>query len=202
MTVTLDFYYDLVSPNTYMANQVLPDIADRTGARINYIPCFLGAVMKATNNQPPFVTYANVKGKMAYGGIEIERFVKKHDLKKYKFNPHFPLNSLLMMRGAIAAEMDGKLEEYLAAGEKLTWEQGLKMDDPEVFVEGFTSLGFDGAALLEKTQDPAVKAKLIENTEAAVARGIFGVPTYFVGDEMYFGKDRLIDLEEEINAQS
>ncbi|MEO1304325.1 MAG: 2-hydroxychromene-2-carboxylate isomerase [Pseudomonadota bacterium] len=202
MPVTVDFYYDLVSPNTYMANQVVPDLAKRTGAHFNYIPVLLGGIMRATGNTPPFILHAPVKEQMAYGALELERFVKKHALRNYKFNTHFPLNALLMMRGAIAAEHQGKLLEYLKAGERLVWEQGLKMDDPEVFLAGFTAQGLNGAELLESTQDSEVKHGLIANTEAAVARGVFGVPTFFVGDEMYFGKDRLRDLEEEIVARS
>ena len=154
--------------------------------------------MKATGNTPPFILHAPVKEKMAYGALELERFVKRHALRRYKFNTHFPMNSLLMMRGAIAAENQGNLLAYLNAGERLVWELGLKMDDPEVFVAGFTAEGLNGAELLESTQDADVKRRLIANTEAAVARGVFGVPTFFVGDEMYFGKDRLNGLEEEI----
>ena len=198
MSVTVDFYYDLVSPNTYMANQVVPDLAKRTGAQFTYIPVLLGGIMKATGNTPPFILHAPVKEKMAYGALELERFVKRHALRRYKFNTHFPMNSLLMMRGAIAAENQGNLLAYLNAGERLVWELGLKMDDPEVFVAGFTAEGLNGAELLESTQDADVKRRLIANTEAAVARGVFGVPTFFVGDEMYFGKDRLNGLEQEI----
>ena len=198
MSVTVDFYYDLVSPNTYMANQVVPDLAKRTGAQFAYIPVLLGGIMNATGNTPPFILHAPVKEKMAYGALELERFVKRHALRRYKFNTHFPMNSLLMMRGAIAAENQGNLLAYLNAGERLVWEQGLKMDDPEVFVAGFTAEGLNGAELLESTQDADVKRRLIANTEAAVARGVFGVPTFFVGDEMYFGKDRLNGLEQEI----
>ena len=198
MSVTVDFYYDLVSPNTYMANQVVPDLAKRTGAQFTYIPVLLGGIMKATGNTPPFILHAPVKEKMAYGALELERFVKRHALRRYKFNTHFPMNSLLMMRGAIAAENQGNLLAYLNAGERLVWELGLKMDDPEVFVAGFTAEGLNGAELLESTQDADVKRRLIANTEAAVARGVFGVPTFFVGDEMYFGKARLNGLEQEI----
>jgi len=198
MSTAIDFYYDLVSPNTYMANQVLHDVIQRTGATITYIPVLLGAVMKATNNQPPFITFASVKGKMEYAAVELERFVKKHGLANYNFNPNFPLNSLLIMRGAIVAEQDCRLEEYIAVGEKCVWEDGIKMDDPEQFVEALNQNGFDGTQILGRTQDSIVKEKLIANTEAAVDRGIFGVPTFFVGDEMFFGKDRLLNLEEEL----
>ena len=104
------------------------------------------------------------------------------------------------MRGAIAAESDGRLEDYIEAGLKLMWEDGLKMDDQDVFAQAMTAAGFDGPALLERIQDPAVKARLAENTQSAVERGVFGVPSFFVGDDLYFGKDRLAEVEERLSA--
>lgn len=200
MTKTVEFYYDIASPNSYMANKALPEILERTGAKVNYKICLLGGVFKATGNQAPWITFAPVKSKMAFGMLEIQRFINKHFLTNFSMNPHFPLNTLLPMRAAVAAEMEGQLEAFIAAAEALTWEEGVKIDEPEVFVESFTSKGLDGAALLEKTQDPTIKSKLIEYTEAAVERGIFGVPTFFVGDEMFFGKDQLHQVEEELIA--
>lgn len=139
---------------------------------------------------------------MTYNMLEMDRFIKKHGLTEYRLNPHFPLNGLMLSRGAVAAEMNGDLEAYVEAGQKLVWEQGLKMDDPAVFIQGFTAEGLDGAKLAAQTQDQAVKDRLLANTNAAVDRGIFGIPTFFVGDEMFFGKDRLLDLEEEIVLRS
>lgn len=200
MTKTVDFYYDIASPNSYMANKVLPGILERTGAKVNYKICLLGGVFKATGNQAPWLTFAHIKPKMAFGMIEMQRFIKKHALTKFTMNPHFPLNTLLPMRGAVAAEVDGQLEAYIAAMESLTWEEGVKIDDPEIFAESLTAKGLDGADLLAKTQDPAVKSKLIEYTDATVERGIFGVPTFFVGEEMFFGKDQLHLVEEELTV--
>lgn len=202
MTVTIDFIFDFGSPNAYFAHKVLPGIAERTGATINLIPCLLGGIFKATGNQSPIESFGHVKAKVDYGRIETMRFIEKHGLSAFTFNPNFPVNTLMLMRGAIAAEMDGKLEAYVEAGLKCMWEDGLKMDDPDVFVEAMTKAGFDGADLLARTQDPAVKAKLLENTTAAVERGTFGIPTFFVGKEIFFGKDRLPQVEEEVVAQS
>ena len=202
MPAIVEFYYDLASPNAYLANKVLQGICRRTGIKIVYRPVLLGGVFKATNNQAPMVAFAAVKQKIAYTKIEMKRFIEKHGLVDFKMNPHFPLNTLMLSRGAVAAETNGELEAYIAAGEKLVWERGLKMDDPDVFVEGFTSEGLDGARLASQTRDQAVKDKLLDYTNAAVERGIFGVPTFFVGDEMFFGKDRLTDLQEYIEAQS
>jgi 2-hydroxychromene-2-carboxylate isomerase len=202
MAITVDFIFDFGSPNAYFAYRVLPPILERTGAQLNLIPCLLGGIFKATGNQPPMVAFGNVKGKLDYDRLEIERFISKHGLSDFQFNPNFPVNTLVLMRGAIAAEMDGQLVEYVEAGLKHMWEQGRKMDDPEVFVSAMTEAGFDGARLLARTQEPEVKARLVANTEAAVARGAFGIPTFYVGGEMFFGKDRLGQVEEEISARA
>jgi 2-hydroxychromene-2-carboxylate isomerase len=202
MSVTVDFIFDFGSPNAYLAHRILPGIVQRTGATFRYVPCLLGGLFKATGNQPPMVAFGAVKGKLDYEMLENRRFIAKHGLSRFHFNPHFPVNTLMLMRGAIAAEMDDRLADYVEAGLTSMWEQGLKMDDPEIYVEAMTKAGLDGAALLEQTQDPAVKAKLVENTTAAVERGAFGIPTFYVGDEMFFGKDRLGQVEEEIVAAS
>jgi 2-hydroxychromene-2-carboxylate isomerase len=198
MTVKVDFIFDFASPNAYLSYKTLHDIVARTGAELNIIPCLLGGIFKTTGNQAPMVAFAGVKGKMAYEMLETQRFIEKHQLDDFKMNEHFPVNTLLLMRGAIAAEQEGQLLEYIEAGLKAMWEQSLKMDDPEVFVTALTDAGLDGAKLLEQTQDPVVKAKLVANTEAAVQRGAFGIPTFYVGEEMFFGKDRLGQLEAEV----
>ena len=200
MSKTVDFIYDFGSPNAYLAYKPLEGILERTGASVNIIPCLLGGIFKATGNQAPMIAFANIKGKLEYDRIEFNRYVARHKLDKFQFNPNFPVNTLILMRGAIAAEMDGRLTEYVEAGLKAMWEDGLKMDDPDVFVQAMNDAGFDGADLLARTQDPDVKAKLVENTSAAVERGSFGIPTFYVGDEMFFGKDRLDQVEEELQG--
>jgi 2-hydroxychromene-2-carboxylate isomerase len=200
MTPTLDFIFDFGSPNAYLAYRALPPLLERTGADLNVVPCLLGGIFKATGNQSPIVAYGHIKAKIDYDFLEIRRFVAKHRLTAYRFNPHFPVNTLLLMRGAVFAEGTGQLDSYLEAGLRSMWELGLKMDDPEVFVAAMNDAGLDGAAILAATQEPAVKARLIENTAEAVERGAFGVPTFYVGDEMYFGKDRLGDVEEALRG--
>ena len=128
----------------------------------------------------------------------MSRFIAKHGLERFRFNPHFPVNTLLIMRGLVAARRAGVEDAYREAVLSAMWEQGLKMDDPEVAAGVLAAAGLDARALLEATQDPEVKAELAANTDAAVARGVFGVPTFFVGDEMFFGKDRLGQVEEEL----
>ena len=191
MTKTIDFIFDFGSPNAYFSHQVLPKLAAEKGASINYIPCLLGGIFKLTNNQAPMVAFANVKGKVAYDMLEIKRFIEKHGLTKFQMNPHFPVNTLLLVRGAIAADKDGRLSDYIEVGLKAMWEDGLNMSDPEVFAKVFTEGGFDGAKLLAATQDQAIKDQLMVNTAEAVERGAFGIPTFYVGDEMFFGKDRI-----------
>lgn len=200
MTKTVDFIFDFASPNAYLCHKVLPGIEKRTGASFNYIPCLLGGIFKATGNQAPMIAMANIKNKPDYEHLEMKRFIEKHQLNDFKMNPHFPVNTLLLSRAAIAADMDGVLSRYVDAGVSHMWEQGLKMDDPEVFVKAMTDAGFDGAKLLERTQDPEVKKRLIANTESAVERGAFGIPTFFVGDEMFYGKDRLDQVEDAITS--
>ena len=191
MSKTIDFIFDFGSPNAYFSHQVLPKLAAEKGASINYIPCLLGGIFKLTNNQAPMVAFANVKGKVAYDMLEIKRFIEKHGLTKFQMNPHFPVNTLLLVRGAIAADKDGRLGDYIEVGLKAMWEDGLNMSDPEVFAKVFTDGGFDGAKLLAATQDQSVKDQLMANTSEAVERGAFGIPTFYVGDEMFFGKDRI-----------
>jgi len=196
MPKTLDFIFDFGSPNAYFAYKALPPILERSGAALNLIPCLLGGIFKETNNQPPMIAFGKVKGKMAYEQLEIQRFIKKHSLTEFKFNPHFPINTIMLMRGALVAQRDGYLSNYVEAGLKAVWEDGLKMDDPQVFAKAMTAAGFDGPKMLEQMQDPDIKAKLFENTAAAVERGAFGIPTFYVGKDMFFGKDRLAQVEE------
>lgn len=198
MIKTLEFIFDFGSPNAYYAYKALPPILGRTGASMKIIPCLLGGIFKSTGNQAPMMAFGNIKGKLEYDRLEIRRFIQKHALTKFSFNPHFPVNTLILMRGAVVAEDEGRLKEYIEAGLKHMWEDGLKMDDPTVFVEAMTASGFDGAKLLERTQETEIKAKLVENTTAAVERGSFGIPTFYVGNEMFFGKERLGQIEEEL----
>ncbi|MBU4433989.1 MAG: 2-hydroxychromene-2-carboxylate isomerase [Alphaproteobacteria bacterium] len=198
MTRTVEFIFDFGSPNAYLAWTLLPAIAARTGAEIVLMPCLLGGIFKLTGNQSPMVAFGGIKGKLDYEMLETRRFIAAHGLTAFQFNPHFPVNTLLLMRGMVAAQRAGVGPAYLDAMLKGMWEQGLKLDDPGVFVGALDAAGLDGAALLAATADPEVKAALMANTEAAVARGVFGIPTVFVGDEMFFGKDRLGQVEAEL----
>lgn len=198
MTKSVDFIFDFASPNAYLVHRVLPGIANRTGATFNYIPCLLGGIFKATGNQAPMIAFAPIPNKLAYEQLEFGRFIAKHQLSDFTFNPHFPVNTVLLQRGALVAERDGQLMDYVEVGLHHMWEAPKNMSDPEVFAAAMRESGFDGAALVAGTQDPAIKQKLIDNTAAAVERGAFGIPTFYVGDEMFFGKERLDQVEEAI----
>jgi 2-hydroxychromene-2-carboxylate isomerase len=201
MTPKVEFHFDFGSPNAYLAHKIIPSIEQRTGAKFEYVPILLGGVFKLANNQSPIVQFQSTKGKLDYMKIETGRFIRKHGLRQFKFNPHFPVNTVQIMRGAVAAEMDGRLATYCDAVFRHMWEEALKMDDAEVIKSALDAAGFDGARTLARIQEQEVKDKLLKNTEATVARGTFGAPTFFVGNEIFFGKDKLADIEEEIVAQ-
>ena len=200
MTPTVEFIFDFGSPNAYLAYGVLKDIAARTGAEVVLTPCLLGGLFKITGNQAPMTAFGGIQGKLAYEALETKRFVAKHKLDRYQFNPHFPVNTLLIMRGLVAARRIGVEQAYLDAVMAGMWERGLKMDDPQVVAAALTEAGLDAEAILAATQEPEVKAELLANTERAAACGAFGIPTFFVGDEMFFGKERLGQVEEELAA--
>jgi 2-hydroxychromene-2-carboxylate isomerase len=195
----IDFIFDFGSPNAYLVLKVLPQIADQHGAEIKLIPCLLGGIFKATGNQAPFSAFAGIKGKLEYDRLEMQRFTKRHGLTTFKHNPHFPMNTLGLMRGMVAAQHLGVTSAYLDCVLGGMWEDGEKMDDPEVFMARLNRSGIDGAQLVETLNSPEVKAELVANTEAAVARGVFGIPTFFVCDEMFFGKERIGQIVELLN---
>jgi 2-hydroxychromene-2-carboxylate isomerase len=197
----VEFHFDFGSPNAYLAELVLPEIAKRTGVKFDYVPVLLGGVYKATGNMSPFDSLRGIKNKAEYNALETERFLRRHNITKFKSNPFFPVNTLMLMRGVIAAEFEGLFKPYFHAAYHHMWVEPKKMDDPQMFRDAFLSSGVDIDRVIARSQQDDVKKKLIENTQAAVARGEFGSPTFFVGDEMFFGKDRLREVEEEIVAQ-
>ena len=201
MNPKVEFHYDFGSLNAYLAHKVVPAIEQRTRATFTYVPILLGGVFKLTNNQSPVAQFKDIKNKLPYQRLEIDRFVKKHGLTQFKMNPHFPVNTIQIMRGAVAAEMDGFGKRYIDAVFHHMWEEPKKMDEPDIIRAALDASGLDGAGILARIQDQAVKDILLKNTESSVARGTFGAPTFFVGEEMFFGKDRLREVEEEIEAQ-
>ncbi|MBU6443472.1 MAG: 2-hydroxychromene-2-carboxylate isomerase [Alphaproteobacteria bacterium] len=197
-----EFLFDFGSPNAYLAHKVLPEIEARTGVQFDYVPILLGGVFKLTGNKSPMLAFAGIRNKLEYEQLETQRFVARHNLTAFRFNPNFPVNTLTIMRGALAAQEQGCFAPYLEAMFRAMWEEGLKLDEPEVIGATLERAGLDGAGLLALTQDQNVKAKLAANTEAAVARGVFGAPSFFVGGELFFGKDRLGAVEDELRKMS
>jgi 2-hydroxychromene-2-carboxylate isomerase len=188
---TFEFIFDFAAPNGYLAHKVLPAFCEANDATVIYVPCLIGGMMKATGNKPPLVRYADAPARMAYEQLEMKRFITAHSLDGFTMNPHFPVNSLTIMRGAIAAQNAGVFETYADAMFAAMWEQGANLSDSAVIASVLTVSGLDAELIMERASDQEVKDELIANTEHAVARGAFGVPTFFVGEEIFFGKERL-----------
>jgi len=193
--------FDFGSPNAFLSHEAIPAIEKRTGAKFEYVPILLGGIFKATNNKSPAETLAGVKNKREFHALETERFVKRFGVKPYTWNPFFPVNTLNLMRAAVAAQLEGVFAEYVEAAFHHMWVEPKKMDDPEVAAKALAASGLDAARLLARSQEPDVKAKLIENTQSAVERGAFGSPTFFVGKEMFFGKEQLREVEEMVSGK-
>ena len=195
------FMFDFGSPNAFLSHEAIPAIEARTAVKFEYVPILLGGIFKATNNKSPAETFAGVKNKREFHALETERFVRRFGVRPYVWNPSFPVNTLTLMRAAVAAQFERVFEKYVDAAFHHMWREPKKMDDPAVATAALAASGLDAARLLARAQDPDVKARLIENTQAAVARGAFGSPTFFVGNEMFFGKEQLRDVEEMISGK-
>ncbi|MEO7851508.1 MAG: 2-hydroxychromene-2-carboxylate isomerase [Rubrivivax sp.] len=199
MSKTFEFLFDFAGPNGYLIHRVLPEFCAKTGARAVYVPVLLGGLLKATNNRPPWAVYADVPTKLAYDRLEFDRFIGKHGLAEFRMNPHFPPNSLKLMRACVAASRTDVLATFVDTMMTAVWEEALDMGDVAAVQARLDAAGLDGAGLLAIAEDAAVKAELVANTERGVARGAFGIPTFFVGDEMFFGKERLAQVAEALS---
>ena len=197
----VEFHFDFGSPNAYLAHVVIPEIERRTDAKFEYVPVLLGGVFKLTNNRSPAESLAGIKNKPEYERLETERFIKRHGITRYQRNPFFPVNTLAIMRGAVAAQRLGIFARYVDEIYRHMWAEPKKMDDPGVLRAALAESTIEIEPLLALTQTAEVKDELRTNTERSVARGTFGSPTFFVGDEIFFGKDRLRDVEEAILAR-
>ena len=197
---TVEFHFDFGSPNAYLSHLAIPQIEARTGLRFEYVPVLLGGVFKATNNVSPAVSLAGIRNKPDYARIETERFLAAYGVPAYTPNPHFPVNTLKIMRGAIYAQTQEYFDAYVDAVYGHMWREALKMDEMDVIEAALTKSGLPAGEILARMEDPDVKAELIANTESSVNRGTFGSPTFYVDGEIYFGKDRLRDVEEAIQS--
>jgi 2-hydroxychromene-2-carboxylate isomerase len=196
----VEFHFDFGSPNAYLSHLVIPEIERRNGVKFTPVPVLLGGVFKLTGNRSPAEAFAGIKNKPEYERLETERFLKRHAITCFRRNPFFPVNTLTLMRGAIAAQRLGVFERYVDEMYRDMWSEPKKMDDPEVWRAALVAGGFDAPAFAALVQDPEVKDALLANTQRSVERGTFGSPTFFVGDEIFFGKDRLRDVEEAVRA--
>jgi len=194
VTKSFDFLFDIGGPNGYLTHRVLPDFCARTGAVARYVPVLLGGLMKATGNRPPWAVYADVPAKLAYDRLEFQRFISANNLTRFRMNPHFPINTLPLMRAIVAARHEAVFEQAVEAMMVAMWEDSINLSDPEEIANAFDRGGVDGKRLLERASEDAIKAELAQNTASAVERGAFGIPTFFVGDEMWFGKERLAQV--------
>ena len=199
--VSVEFHFDFGSPNAYLSHKVIPDVEARTGVSITYVPVLLGGVFKATGNQSPVMAFAGIRNKPEYERLEMMRFIERHGLTQaFAMNPHFPVNTLAIMRGAVAAQHLDVFKPYVNAIYAAMWQGAQKMDDPETIGRVLTAADLPADALMATAQDSGIKQELVDNTTASVERGNFGSPTFFVKERMWFGKDRLRDVEEAILA--
>ena len=198
MTINVEFLFDFGSPNAYLSHLVIPQIEARTGVKFKYVPVLLGGVFKATNNVSPAVSLQGIKNKPQYTQLETKRFLAQYKITNYVPNPFFPVNTLTIMRGAVFAQRQGYFEKYVDEVYRHMWAQPKKMDDPAVIAAALAESGLPSEAILAGAALPEVKQRLIANVDDAVARGAFGSPSFFVDGELYFGKDQLRDVEEEI----
>ncbi len=196
--VKVEFLFDFGSPNAYLCHKVIPLIEARTGAVFEYVPILLGGLFKLANNRAPGEAFAGIPNKQAYDRLEITRFVARHSLSRYKPNPFFPVNTLKIMRGACAAQKLGCLEPYVDVVFAAMWEDGKNMDDVPVITATLAASGLDSEKIMALSQDSEVKAMLLRNTQSAHDHGAFGSPSFLIGRELWFGKDRLRDVEDEI----
>lgn len=193
-----EFHFDFGSPNAYLCHKVIPALEARTGVKLEYVPVLLGGLFKLANNRSPAEAFAGIPNKQAYDRLEMQRFIDRHGLDAYRRNPFFPVNTLKIMRGACAAQKLGCFERYVDVVYAAMWEQEKNMAEDDVILAVLDAAGLDAKALMATAQDPDVKARLLANTQRSHDRGAFGSPTFFVGEEIFFGKDRLRDVEEEI----
>jgi 2-hydroxychromene-2-carboxylate isomerase len=197
----VELLFDIVSPNAYLIWWPLRELVKRTGAELDVTPVFLGGMHKLTGNAPPMIRNADVKGKVEYDALEMRRFIAKHELTKFKLHPKFPFNSITLQRLLVAAEQDGRAVQFVEAMLPKVWEEGVDITDPETLAATVAEIGFDAADMMARIQTDEVKQAVFANTDHAVERGAFGIPTMFVGPkggetEMFFGKERLGQIEE------
>ena len=197
----IEFHFDFGSPNAYLSHLAIPEIEKRLGIEFEYVPILLGGVFKLTNNASPAETLSGIRNKVEYQEIETVRFLKKHKITKFKKNPFFPVNTLKLMRGAVSLLDKDNYSYYVDQIFAHMWAEPKKMDDEAVFRKALTSSGIPADKILENIMQPEIKSRLLQLTSQSVEKGTFGSPTFFLDEEIFFGKDKLIDLEDAIDRK-
>lgn len=188
MSKTLEFFFDLGSPASYLAYTQLPALCTETAAQLVYQPMLLGGVFKATGNASPITVPA--KGRYMFD--DLARYAQRYQVT-LRFNPHFPINTLVLMRAVTGIQMrqPERFDDFVDCLFRALWVEGLHLGDPSVVANVLTEHGFDPEEVLALANDESVKAALKDKTEQAVQRGVFGAPSLFVGNQLFFGQDRL-----------
>ena len=197
----IEFHFDFGSPNAYLSHLAIAEIEKRWGIEFDYVPILLGGVFKLTNNASPAETLSGIRNKVEYQEIETVRFLKKHKITKFKKNPFFPVNTLKLMRGAVSLLGEDNYSHYVDQIFAHMRAEPKKMDDEAVFRKALTSSGIPADKILENIMQPEIKSRLLQLTSQSVEKGTFGSPTFFLDEEIFFGKDKLIDLEDAIDRK-
>lgn len=196
MTKKFEFLFDVGAPNAYLVHKILPEFCAAHDADAVYQPVLLGKIFKATGNRAPMLRYSDAPAKLAYEQLEFMRFIRKHHIDAFRMNPHFPVNSQLAMRVICAAQGCSDFAPIIDLMMRSMWEEGLDLAQPQIVEELLSENKLDGRHYVACTENDAIKARLIEQTEAAIARGVFGVPAFFAGEELFWGKERLSQVAE------
>jgi 2-hydroxychromene-2-carboxylate isomerase len=193
----VDFIFDFASPNAYLCHKAIGSLEENYNIKFHYVPCLLGGIMKLSNNQPPMISLAEIPNKMKYEfEVAFNRFMREHEIDKFKMNEHFPVNTLSLVRGAIVAQKNNFFEPYIETVMTGMWEQSLKLDTPEMLHQLLTQNDCKADLVIEEIAKDEIKAELITNTNNAVEKGAFGIPTFFANGEMFYGKESLRELKE------
>lgn len=195
--MNVDFIFDFASPNAYLCHKAIIQLEKKHDIKFNYVPCLLGGLMKLSNNQPPMIAFGEIPNKMKYEfDTAFNRFMREHDITKFKMNEHFPVNTISLIRGAIVAQKNNFFDSYVELVLSGLWEQSLKLDTPEALSDLLIKNNCHADLVIEGIATDEIKAELIANTSEAVEKGAFGIPTFFVNNEMFYGKDTLRELKE------